>query len=108
MVKRMQVAELKTILDRDPKAVLIDVREVPEYQEVRAARAQLVPLSAFSAEQVLGIGADKDAPVYLICRSGARSMRAAEILAQAGFSNLVNIEGGTNAWVSSGFEIARG
>lgn len=108
MITQMKVADLKTILDRDPTAVLIDVREVPEFEEVRAKRAQLVPLSGFSMEKVLQLGAKKDSPLYLICRSGGRSMQAAQALERAGFTQLVNIEGGTMAWVASGFEISQG
>jgi rhodanese-related sulfurtransferase len=108
MVKQMTVGELKKVLDADPKALLIDVRELAEFREVRAARAQLLALSEFSPDKVAKLASDKEAPIYLICRSGARSMRAAEALEQAGYSNLNNIEGGTQAWVSSGYETSRG
>lgn len=108
MITQMSVTELKKILDNNPDAVLVDVREVAEFREIRAKRAQLVPLSQFSVEQVQRLAPDKKVPVYLICRSGARSMRAAQILEQAGYSDLVNIEGGTNAWAYNGYEVAHG
>jgi rhodanese-related sulfurtransferase len=104
----MTVTELKKVLDNDPEAILVDVREVAEFTEIRAKRAQLVPLSQFSVDHVRQLAPDLSVPIYLICRSGARSMRAAQILEQAGYSNLVNIEGGTNAWAYNGFEVAHG
>ncbi len=42
-----------------------------------------------------------DGPVYLICRSGARSNVAAEHLLQRGI-DARNVAGGTNAWIASG------
>lgn len=41
---------------------------------------------------------DKDKPVYLYCRSGARSMKAANRLADVGFSKIYDLQGGYMAW----------
>lgn len=108
MIQQMNVADLKKILDKDANAQLIDVREEEEFMEIRAPRAQLIALSEFSPEKVERLVDTKSAPIYLICRSGGRSMQAAKVLDQAGFSNLINIEGGTLAWVKHGFETAAG
>jgi len=44
--------------------------------------------------------------VFLICRSGARSAQAADYLArQCGRSNLINIDGGTMAWMQAGYPV---
>jgi rhodanese-related sulfurtransferase len=79
-------------------ARLIDVRQPDEYAEVHIPEAVLVPLGevpdrldAFSTTETN----------YLVCRSGARSMRAAEFLADRGY-DVVNVAGGTLAWVASG------
>lgn len=40
----------------------------------------------------------KDEPIYLICQTGNRSKKAAIILNEAGFKNVINITGGTSAW----------
>ena len=108
MIGHVEVDELKELLDSNPKAVLVDVREIAEFKDMRAPRAQLVPLSEFTPDKVAAIAPDRSAPVYLICRSGARSMRAAQILEHAGYSNLFNVEGGTLAWVHAGYEAAKG
>ena len=85
-------------------AALIDVREPEEYAEVRAAGAVLVPLGEL-AERSAELPAS--GPIYLICRSGGRSQRAAEFLAQSGF-DVLNVAGGTLAWVEAGLPIERG
>jgi rhodanese-related sulfurtransferase len=50
---------------------------------------------------------DKNQTIYVVCRSGARSMQAAQWLDTQGYE-AVNIEGGTDAWAESGFEIKTG
>jgi rhodanese-related sulfurtransferase len=48
-----------------------------------------------------------DGPTYVICRSGARSMRACEFVAAQGVE-AVNVAGGTRAWINSGRDYATG
>ena len=50
-------------------------------------------------------GIEKDEVIYMICRSGARSMKAAELCENAGFKNLVNISGGTLDWIEYGLPV---
>lgn len=79
-------------------ALLIDVREQDEYDEVHAQPAQLLPLSELESRyQEL----PQDKELILICRSGARSARALQFLQSKGYSQLVNLKGGTEAWVNS-------
>ena len=47
-------------------------------------------------------------PLYVICRSGGRGRQACEKFLQAGFSNVVNVEGGTTACVEAGLPVVRG
>lgn len=77
----------------------IDVRTVEEYAGGHAARAENIPLDT------LGANFDKlskKEPVYIICQTGNRSKKAAEILKDAGFSTLLNVTGGTVAWQAAG------
>jgi len=109
MIKQIDVPELKKILDQDSNAVLIDVREKAEFVEVRAPKAKLLALSEFDPTFVSEkMNIPKDQTIYLICRSGGRSMRAAQLLESIGYSDLVNIAGGTTAWVHNGFETENG
>ncbi len=78
---------------------LVDVREPGEYDEVHANEAINIPLGTVSAQALAEKGIKAQDQVFLICRSGARSMRAAEALSEQGFEKLFNVEGGTLAWV---------
>ena len=89
-------------------APLIDVREPNEYDEVHAAGARLVPLgSVVDSFEVLLRELPAGQPWYVICRSGARSMRAATWLREQG-ADAVNVAGGTDAWVAAGLPTASG
>jgi rhodanese-related sulfurtransferase len=96
-------------LQAEPKAQLVDVRTMAEWnfvglrdlaplgRQVHCIEWQAFPTGArnpgFVAEagQVL---ADPSAPVMLLCRSGARSRAAAIALTEAGFAQAFNIAGG--------------
>ncbi|WP_456830172.1 rhodanese-like domain-containing protein [Deinococcus sp. UYEF24] len=80
-------------------AILVDVREPNEYEEVHATGAQLMPLSEFEAAHS---SLPKDAEIVMICRSGARSERAGQMLLDNGYTNVTNLTGGTMAWVQDG------
>ena len=102
MIPEISVDELAALV---PSSVaLIDVRNADEYEEARVPGAVLVPLGELQ-DRVAEVPDDR--VVYLICRSGARSMRAAEFL--AGFDrNVVNVAGGTLAWIDSGRPVDSG
>jgi rhodanese-related sulfurtransferase len=78
-----------------PKPLVIDVREPSEFAEGHIAEAQLVPLGTVEA----GLASvPKDQEIVLVCRSGRRSGEAQNRLAQRGYTNLTNVEGGMIAW----------
>ena len=85
-------------------ATVIDVREVGEYVEAHVPGVQLLPLSEFN-ERWQEI--PTDGPVYVICASGPRSMKATVALRSAGV-DAVNVAGGTNAWRKEGRRIETG
>ncbi|PIP02326.1 MAG: rhodanese-like domain-containing protein [Zetaproteobacteria bacterium CG12_big_fil_rev_8_21_14_0_65_54_13] len=80
---------------------LIDVRSLEEFQSGHVPGAQLIALNTLMA-RVSDIPKNED--VFLICHSGGRSAQAADYLArQCGHRNLINIEGGTSAWLQAGY-----
>jgi rhodanese-related sulfurtransferase len=87
-------------------AVLIDVREPQEYAEGHAPGSLLVPLGQLK-NRVNEFRVFEDKPVILICRSGARSARAADMLAQLGFKYVHNVEGGMLAWEKAGLPVLK-
>lgn len=88
------------VLDsRSADAVLLDVREPEEYDEGHIPGAVSLPQAdlAVRMDEI-----PRDRPVYLVCQSGSRSMRAAQFLKQMGYVDVQNVRGGTTAWQESG------
>ncbi len=90
---------------------LLDVRSPAEYRDGHALGAKLLPLDGLSpetlAKQVQEPGAGQHTPLYITCRSGFRAQQAAERLRDAGYHNLVLVEGGTDAWEKAGLPLRR-
>ena len=104
-IEEITVEELAEHFAATPgQGVLIDVREQDEYEQGHVAGAILVPLSEF-AERAADIPDGQ--PLHIICRSGARSMRAAEALARSGIT-AINVAGGTLGWIDSGRPVVVG
>ena len=73
---------------------VLDVREVEEFETLHLEGALNFPLSqlADTYEQL-----DKTQPYYVICKSGMRSARACQFLAEHGYE-VVNVQGGMDAF----------
>ena len=100
-ITQVSVAELN---ERMAKADLqiVDVRRPAEYINGHVPHALNAPLA--SLDQSLGpLNLQKDKLTAVICAGGYRSSAAASLLAQQGFSNLLNVAGGTGAWVKAGY-----
>ena len=87
---------------------LIDVRTPVEFREVHVSFARNVPLNQLDAAQLLKSRIGTIQPLYVICRSGSRGKQACEKLFSAGCTDLVNVEGGTQAWDQAGLPVVRG
>jgi rhodanese-related sulfurtransferase len=88
---------------------LIDVRTPVEFREVHVEHARNVPLDRLDpAAVVQGRNGRRDELLYVICRSGSRGRQACEKFLAAGFTNVVNVEGGTLACVEAGLPVVRG
>ena len=89
---------------RDEGAVVIDVRQPDEYEDAHVPGARLIPLGEVN-QRLHEVPADRE--VLLICRTGVRSLKAAEVMAAAG-RRPVNIAGGTLAWIEAGRPVVQG
>ena len=108
-ISTISPAELAELCKEGEKIDLIDVRTPVEYREVHLQIAQNIPLDQLDAAaltQVRNRLADRS--LYVICRSGSRSKQACKKFLKAGFSNVVNIKGGTMACVEAGLPVVRG
>ena len=78
---------------------ILDLREPTEYQAGHLPGAVLIPQAELATrlDEV-----PRNRPILAVCASGARSFRAARFLKRLGYDHVVNLEGGTNAWVAAG------
>jgi molybdopterin/thiamine biosynthesis adenylyltransferase/rhodanese-related sulfurtransferase len=87
-------------LDRQRRgAVLIDVREAQERALGMAEGASGIAMGELLASATRHLP-DRDIEVLLICQSGMRSLRTAEILSALGYANVVSVAGGTLRWIA--------
>lgn len=84
---------------------IVDVREPDEYASGHVPGAVSVPLGQVP-ERIDDCCVPGEV-TYMICRSGARSANACDFLAGRGH-DVVNVTGGTMAWVMSGREVVEG
>jgi rhodanese-related sulfurtransferase len=104
-IPEIEVDELAALrADASAPTRLIDVREPDEYEAGHVPGAELIPLGEV-ADRVEEFRSD--GPTYVICRSGARSMRACEHAAEHGIE-VVNVAGGTMAWMLAGHDVETG
>ncbi len=131
----ISVGELWDALGSAPDATLVDVRTraewnfvgVPELSELNKAPVfvewQTYPamdINPAFVETVEAAVTDRNAPIFLLCRSGARSRAAAIALTEAGYSNCYNVtegfegppdaerhRGGTTGWKAQGLPWAQ-
>lgn len=105
-IKPHEVAELGK---KGQKIDLIDVRTPVEFREVHVEFARNVPLDQLDPAALMQArNGSTDERMYVICHSGSRGQQACEKFLKAGFSNVVNIEGGTLACVEAGLPVVRG
>ena len=95
-MQTITAAELKARLDNnDLNALLIDVREKDEWDIAHIPQAKLVPLQTIPT---YAPNLPKDTHIVIHCKAGMRSAKACEYLTSLGFENVVNVEGGMDAF----------
>lgn len=101
---RVTPQEAMSRLESDPNAVLLDVRELSEWQrDGRSESATLIPLGELEGRALAELNPDDT--ILVICRSGNRSQVGAATLRNLGFSNVSDIEGGMRNWVAQGGDL---
>ena len=93
-IPQISPIELKRRLDSGEDLFVLDVREPHEYQ-IANLGAKLIPLGDLPARAG---ELDKNREIVVHCKSGGRSQKAAEFLAQNGFKNVQNLAGGITGW----------
>lgn len=100
----VDTAELTRLRDGEAAVQVVDVREATEWADGRIPGAVHVPLGELGLRKT---ELDPNRPVVTICRSGRRSLTAADALRGAGFSEVASLAGGMDAWRDSGQPVER-
>jgi len=88
---------------------LIDVRTPAEFREVHAQGARNIPLDALDPQSVMAArNGNVGAPLYVMCKSGTRGCKACEKFISAGYEQVINVEGGVQAWEAASLPVVRG
>lgn len=83
--------------DPPPELVILDVRTLEEFSEGHLEGATMIDFYREDfAEQLEGL--DRDVPYLVYCRSGNRSGQTAELMAELGFTDVADVDGGILAW----------
>jgi hydroxyacylglutathione hydrolase len=101
----VQEIDVDTLASRSAETMVLDVREPEEYEQGHVPKAINLP-QADLASRLDEL--PRHRPLILVCRSGARSLRAAQFLRQMGFEQVMNVQGGTLAWQAAGKLLAFG
>ncbi len=123
-IQQLTPPEAHEAMQATAEAVFLDVRSEGEFVAGHPAGALNVPIIFFDAATgtrqpnvdfagiVEALVPDKDRPIFLSCLAGGRSQSAAEILAQVGYTNLTNVQGGwggsggTPGWQAAGLPVS--
>jgi rhodanese-related sulfurtransferase len=104
-IESVNAVELNDLLQESEKEILlVDVRSPAEYvHDGHIEGAQLIPL-----QQLMQKAGElpEDQEIVCVCRSGNRSMVACRQMAQLGFSNVKNFNGGMIAWQTAGLPVS--
>lgn len=90
------------------KVELIDVRTPVEFRAVHVVGARNIPLDTLRPSTLMEQHDGREDPLYAICQGGVRGAMACRRMLEAGYEGVVNVEGGTQAWIEAGLPVVRG
>ena len=103
IASRWPICSYRRLQANGREVVLIDVREREEYRDGHLPGAISLP-RGFLEMRIEETVPDRDAEVVAYCQGGTRSLIAARILKDMGYSNVVSMSGGYGAWKGAGYE----
>lgn len=95
-VRGISAAQAVQLMNRE-KATVVDVRDAPEFAASHIAGSKNIPLADLE-KQLAGAVKNKNLPLILVCRSGARSLGAAAVASKLGYAQAHSLAGGIEAW----------
>lgn len=101
--------ELQNLQQGKEPLDVIDVRTPVEFREVHVDAVRNVPLDRLQPQQWMEARkTSSERPLYIFCRTGNRAQKACQQFIDAGFENVVVVEGGVQAWEQAGLPVVRG
>ena len=105
-IPEVSAEEMKLLKEEDADVILLDVRRDDEWDEGHVEGA--VHLCLDEVEQkAFEVLSDKNAKIICYCRAGVRSLKAAHILKEQGYTHLASQAGGITAWCDAGFDVVK-
>jgi len=104
-VKELSVQQVKDVLGKNGKHLLLDVREKEEYREGHLEKAVSLP-RGFLEIKVEATIPNKSTPVIAYCAGGVRSLLAAKAMKEMGYNEVISMSGGYAAWKAAGYKWA--
>ncbi|MEJ2620140.1 MAG: rhodanese-like domain-containing protein [Candidatus Thiodiazotropha sp.] len=108
---KLSPSDLYALQRQGKRVELLDVRTAVEFRQGHIPGAQLMTLDTLNDKTLKNQLGDPElrnrASLYITCQSGFRAQQAAERLKEAGYQNVVLVDGGTEAWQKAGLPIMR-
>ena len=95
--QQITAEEAKSMMEEQPDAVILDVREQDEYNAGHIPDAVLLPVGTINEETAASAIPEKDTVVLVYCRSGNRSKTASQALVDLGYTQIYEF-GGIKDW----------
>ena len=89
-----------------PAVQVVDVRDATEYAEGHIEGSVNLNVNSADFVEKANTALRKSEPVYVYCRSGKRSLKAAELLAKEGYM-VINLDNGILGWEKDGFPVVK-
>jgi rhodanese-related sulfurtransferase len=106
-VREKSVDEVKAMLDRGEKFVLVDVREESEWAKDHLPGAVHLGKGVIERDVEQKVP-DTATPLVLYCGGGFRSALAADNLQKMGYTNVISMDGGIRGWRDQGYPLTKG
>lgn len=101
-VETITVEQMSDALNAE-EIQLLDVRTTEEYFEGHLENATNICVTDDDFKEKVA-NLDRDKPIYVYCKKGGRSARAAKILKEMGFKKIYDMSGGMDSWKEAGLE----
>jgi rhodanese-related sulfurtransferase len=105
--RRIDVETFRAEREAGAFQAVVDVRSPAEFAAGHVPQALNIPIDQLKA-RTDELAAYQTAPIAVICESGGRSLAASSTLVRAGFTGVVDVEGGTRAWRMLGHPLIGG